>query len=191
MAEQGTLLAILRPGREVTDQVLQGMMPFDLRAELARNLFPLHLWHQSVSCLYPAIMRGRLLEAFSTIRASSFTMQLDRLRSRRHQSGRIHWEVVPSLGTPAGFGHLINARRSAFSELGIHDDISNSAHLTASYSAPAMIEPLRFEPVIWRPSLIELVQVIGQGRDYSYQTIATRQLDSAGERPPVQASMSF
>lgn len=191
MAEQGTLLAILRPGPDVTDQLLQSMMPFDLRAELAENFFPLHLWHQSVSCLYPGVLRARLLEAFSTIRASSFTIQWDRLRSRRHESGKIHWEVVSSLGTPTGLGRLIDARRLAFSEHGIHDDIRNSAHLTASYFARAMIEPLRFEQVIWRPSLIELVQVSGHGRDYNYQTIATRLINPEGERPPVQSSLSF
>lgn len=171
----------------VRDALLGVLRDAGLDAQAGDALYPPRNWHQTLSDLYPPAAREALLRACGGLEAAGFDLHLDRLACSA--SERIHWQFVPSGGRPDGLARLSAALRARLRAQGLEEKSSHRAHVTVSYNASRVIEPLAFAPLCWPIDAIELVEVAGRGRDYRYEVVEAWPLSPPAARPPGQLDL--
>lgn len=176
------LLFILRPPATTAAALGSTIESAGVAAALGRELFPLALWHQSVSDRYAdrPDLRERLLAAGAQVRAPGFTIELDQLRAARNQRGSCNVEARQRAGCPELVA-LIDAVNAAVAGQGLPQGGGHSPHITFSYTFCGALPRTRpILPVEWAVDAFELVA--GGGRPYGYTTLGRWTLEPAAPR---------
>ncbi len=133
-------------------------------------MFPRANWHQTLSSRYPnePEYQNLLLRAGANVRAESFPLKFDSIRSRVNQKGDIHHTFVgPRMCK--GLSALIAAIRSVLRMEGIDDNGGHTPHITLSYWAPALLDTISFNPVVC--PVEEFLLVRNGGTPFHYEEL--------------------
>jgi len=189
MATQPRALLVAMLARPVVDCLWDVVTGSGLDVVLGRKLFERNNWHQSLSGRHfsPAddVLR-KLCSAGSRITASAFPMQFNRITSRSDQ--RIHWQFEVR-GRPSGFDPLLVDVQHALAIESIADGEKHSPHATICYDAPEHRESLRFDPIDWLVSEVQLVIGEGTSRGYRYRILEQWPLHAAKTQAGAQLSL--
>lgn len=186
MAEQRWLFLLSRsPNDEIEERLSRWVISDRARAALS----PSHNWHQSWSSAHPPHMRESLLRLCSSIEVPAFELPLVRAVSSKRGDGAYLWKLAGAAQKSEGFVGLLNALRNTSPRFQIVDGHKHSPHVTLAYFSPEPLIAVGFQPVPWLVDHVELVQIVGSGRNYRYETLFRKNLATPDSPATSQANL--
>jgi len=189
MAQPGELFLMARVPEAIGQALLRPIVDNGLDTTLGDRLSSMRNSHQTLSSWYPREKREAILQACAGLVAHAFTLRLDRLQSVKGRPPKILWMYVPGLGKSDGLTELLAALRIRLRQQNLPVIQSFGAHVTMSYDARHMIDPIDIPPVFWLIDTIELVEAAGYGKDYRYEVVESFSLLPPAAPPPMQLGL--